>query len=198
MINPQRRIFWFWLFLLFFSFGMMCYGYVNFRINSFDGALIMLGLLLFVLSLIYTRISYKNTKTIDEAMRKGKNSKEIVHWKYTQEEWNNYLDYENYFRSNEKKVVFYFLSVFTIIVFSLFILFIPDGKFVMFLVMWGLILLYAFLGLLLPYLKKVYGSRKKGEIIILQKGIVMNKTYHSWDMPLSKLKGVKIVEKPFL
>lgn len=191
--NTQKTALKIWIFSASVFLFMILYGYTNFRISSFDGALIMVGITLFLTSLVFIRVTYRNSKLIDRALKR---KELVVHWKYTKKEWEDYIEHEYNYRSGEKQLIAIFLSAFTILIFGLFILFIPEGKLAMFFVMLGLIAMYAFLGYILPPLLHMI-RKQKGEVIILTKGVLLNKTFHTWDMLLSKLGKVTIEQNPY-
>ena len=121
----------------------------------------------------------------------GKN--QIVHWKYTPVEWKKYADEEYKRESTDKMMLFYILVVISILVcFGLFIF--ADDKEAALMVtafMFGLIV---FIKLLIYFTtKNTYKQNRNsiGEVYIGRNGILINKSFHSWNF-LSRLEDVRL------
>ena len=136
----------------------------------------------------------KNIKAIDNAIN---NRVMLAHWKYTAKEWLDYLTYEKKYRFENGKLMAYFLSGFTILIFIPFILIISEGKFVMFLVMIALFVMYFFMGLVFPKIVFFIRKNRVGEVILLEKGLLVDKEFHTWDFPLSKFNNAEFLNKPY-
>jgi hypothetical protein len=192
--NPQRIAFKRWLLIdaLFIFLGIN--SMINFDINSFDGMFIMLSILITLTSFFFIPLTLKNIKLLDKAIEQGQS---IAHWKYSKQEWNDYLKFEKNYRSDESKLIAIVLSVITLIVFIPFILIIPEGKFFMFLVLIGLLVLFFAMGWIIPRITFYLKRNNVGEVILLKKGILLNKQFHTWDFPLSKFNNATIVKEPY-
>ena len=192
--NHQRTVLYRWLFtvILFTILGIS--SYINFDINSFDGMIILVSLTIVPTSLFFIKSTIKDVKILDQAIN---NKKNIVHWKYTKKEWQNYLKYETEFRTETGKIIAIPLSIMTAIIFIPFILIISEGKLFMFIVMLLLFSMYAFMGLVLPKIIYYFRKKQKGEIILMEKAVLINKEFHTWDFLLSKFGSASFVEKPY-
>ena len=192
--NPQRVALARWIFADIFFIILGLHSYTTFDINSYDGLFIMVSLLVVLTSLFFIRTTMKNVKVLDEAINR---KKMIVHWKYTNEEWLDYLSHEEDYRSDMGISVAIVLSVITAIIFIPFILFISEGKFFMFMVMLGLYVLYFFMGFVFPSILFYFKRKSVGEVILLEKGVLLNKEFHTWDFPLSKFNSANFEENPY-
>ena len=134
-------------------------------------------------------------EAIDAAI---KNNEKLGLFSYSKGEWQKYLKAEYELRCRQKKGTFSLLSVITIPIFVIFIIFIDEGRLAMFLVMLGLIALYAFMAFIVPLISFSLRNKGSGEILVLEKGIMIGKTFHTWDFPMSKLSSVKKKKKPFM
>jgi len=192
--NPQRAVLKRWIITDVFFIILSLYSFFTFDINSADGMLIMISIVIILTSLFFIKPTMKNIKIIDDAIR---NRVMITHWNYTSKEWFNYLNYEKKYRSESGKLMAYFLSGFTIIIFVPFILFIPEGKFAMTLVMFALFGMYFFMGLIFPKIVFLIRKNRVGKVILFEKGILIDKEFHSWDFPFSKLNHAEFLNKPY-
>ncbi len=192
--NPQRVTLHRWIYAALFFTGLGLHSYITFDINSFDGLFIMVSITIVLTSLFFIRTTMKNVKALDAAIN---DRKMIVHWKYTNEEWWNYLSHEQDFRNDTGAAMAIFLSLITAIVFIPFILFAPEAKFFMFMVMLGLFGLYYFMGHIFPSILFYFKRKSVGEVILLEKGVLLNKEFHTWDFPLSKFYSAEFLEEPY-
>jgi len=190
--NPQRTVLMRWIIItLFFSFiGIR--SFLNFKINSMDGMVIMVSLVIVPTSLFFIRTTLKNVKVIDGAIERGIM---LVHWKYTNSEWLEYLNYEKGFRLGEGSLIAMFLGAFTAIIFIPFAIIV--GEWAMIWIMFGLFGLYGFMGFVLPRIIYFIRKRSTGEVILLEKGIILAKQFYTWDFPLSKFNSARFIKKPY-
>ena len=79
----------------------------------------------------------------------------------------------------------------------MFVIFAEEAKLAMFLVMLALILLYAMAAFIVPWLLRKVRKNEDATVLILPKGVLLNKQFHSWDFPLSKLASASYEKKPF-
>ncbi len=192
--NPQRVTLTRWIYTAIFFTALGLHSYITFDINSYDGLFIMASITIVLTSLFFIRTTRKNVKVLDEAINQGKM---IVHWKYTNEEWWNYLSHEEDYRNEMGSLMAIFLSVITAIIFVPIILFAPEGNFFMFMVMLGLFGLYFFMGYVFPSILFYFKRKSVGEVILLEKGVLLNKEFHTWDFPLSKFSFAEFQEEPY-
>lgn len=192
--NPQKTVLRRWLLIDAFFIILGINSFLNFDINSADGMFIMVSITIVLTSLFFIKSTIKNVKVLNEAIN---NQKMIVHWKYSAKEWANYLVHEEKYRFEEGKLIAMVLSVITAIVFIPFILIISEGKLAMFLVMLGLFGLYLFMGFIFPKINFYLKKKIVGEVILLEKGVLLNKQFHTWDFLLSKFVSAKLLKKPY-
>jgi hypothetical protein len=80
----------------------------------------------------------------------------------------------------------------------MFVIFVEEeAKLAMFLVMLGLILLYAMAAFIVPWLLRKLRKSEDVTVLILPKGVLLHKQFHSWDFPMSKLASATYEKKPF-
>ncbi len=192
--NPQKVVLIRWLLIDAFFIILGIHGMTGFDINSFDGMFIMLSVLIVLTSFFFIPSTLKNIRLLDGAIRRGQR---IAHWTYTKQEWSDYLNFEKEYRNDESKSIAIVLSVITAIVFIPFILLVHDGKFPMFLVMIGLFALFFIMGWIFPKITFYLRRNSVGEAILLKKGILLDKQFHTWDFPLSKFNNAAFVEEPY-
>jgi len=192
--NPQKSVLNKWIAVSIFSLLLFFYGAFDFDINSADGLFIMVSLLLFFISLFFIRITFKNVKKIDKALH---SKTYLAHWTYSKEEWKDYLVFEKDYRQTNGKAIAIFLSIITALIFIPFILLIDEGKLFMFFVMLGLFALYLFMGVILPLLVFALRKNQRGSVLLLERGLLLDSHYHTWDFPLSKFNSAELVKKPY-
>lgn len=192
--NPQKAVLRNWILVNAFFIVLGLRSMMDFDINSADGMFIMISLLVVLTSLFFIGSIIKNIKMLDGAINR---KKLIVHWTYTKKEWLSYLDHEGKYRSDEARFIAFTLFAITLLVFIPFILIIPEGKLAMFFVLLGLIGFYGFMGWIAPSIRFYYKRMGVGEVILLEKGVLLNKQFHTWDFPLSKFGSATFSKTPY-
>jgi len=190
--NPQRTVLKIWLFIVVLFTLLLVKSFVSFDINSLDGMIIMLSLVIIPTSLFFAWTTSKNIKNLDEAINRGRM---IAHWKYSKKEWTAYLNFEQSYRKNQGTLIATVLTVFTVIIFVPFAIFVQE--FFMIIVMLGLIGMYWFMGLILPRIMFQIRKRSIGEVLLLEKGLLIGKQFHTWDFPLSSFKKATHVKDDY-
>ncbi len=94
-------------------------------------------------------------------------------------------------------LILFIISLFAIIIFGFFILFISEGKLFMFAVLIGLIVFLSAFALGMPYYYRYKNTRGDGWILLGKKYAYINGYFHNWDFPLSGLRQVKEMKTPF-
>lgn len=94
-------------------------------------------------------------------------------------------------------LILFIISLFAIIIFGLFILFIDDGKLFMFAVLIGLIVFLSAFAFGMPYYYRYKNNKGNGWILLGKKYAYINGYFHNWDFPLSGLRQVKEMKAPF-
>jgi len=121
----------------------------------------------------------------------------IASWTLDNAQKNNYVDYLFKNELGKNQVILFSISFIAIIVFGLFILFIPEGKLAMLGVLAGLIIFLALFAFGMPYYYKYKNKQGDGIVLIGKKYAYINGFFHNWDFPLSGIKSIKIIHKPF-
>ena len=119
----------------------------------------------------------------------------IVHWKYTDEEWQKFtqLDFEE--DKQMKKTIFYIIAGFAVFFGILFPILDPDDGFVVTFIMLGLILMTGLVAFISIRLQHNKNKKNKGEAIISLNGILINNQLHSWNILGAKLENIIINEE---
>jgi hypothetical protein len=192
--NNQKTIFKLFIIFSFLFSIIFIYSITNFsNIGSLAGLIIVLSILFSIGSIISVFIFKKRSDAIEKAI---KENRFITKWIYEKEEWKNFLYEEYKIKKIEKKLIFWILSMITILVFAIFILIIKEARSIMLLVLLGLLILFFIVSRLIPYIDYFYKKKQKHYVLILEKGIYIAGHFHFWDFPLSKLSLVKLKNKP--
>lgn len=160
-------------------------------LGGIGGALFMISILISGTSFACIFIFRRRSDALEKIM--GQESR-IFH--YPKKRWQQYLKNEYKLRGNEKKGIFILLTIITSVIFLIFIAVIDEARLAMFLVMLALIGMFAFMAFIVPRISYRF-AKDTGEIGILDKGVMINGTLHTWDFPLSKLGSIKEKKKPF-
>src|SRR6056297_2535187 len=167
--NRQKRIYQVFLALT-VIFAVLIFVVIGFFDAFGDSAppILFLSFFLGIVCLVCTIIFLKRSREIDHAL---KDQSYIVQWDYPAEKWKAFLEKEDVFRTGERKVAFIFLTVITAIIFMMFVIFVEEeAKLAMFLVMLGLILIYAMAAFVVPWLLRKLRKTEDTTVLILQKG----------------------------
>lgn len=162
--------------------------------SDFKYAGMVLTFFLSLVSSIITFIFFKRSKIIEKALEKNDY---VAKWKFSEEEWEKFISMEFNIRKEQKSAMFIFLTIITVIIFVAFILIIDEGKMGMFLVMLGLIGLYAFTAFIVPFFINLFHLKSDVEVMIMKNGILLNKQLHVWNIPTSKFQKAEYTDKPF-
>lgn len=194
--NRQKKIYQVFLALT-AIFTVLIFVVIGFFDTFGDSAppILFLSFFLGIVCLVCTVIFLKRSREIDHAL---KDQSYIVQWDYTAETWKAFMEKEDVFRTGERKVAFIFLTAITVIIFMMFVIFVEEeAKLAMFLVMLGLILVYAMAAFIVPWMIRKLRKSEEVTVLILPKGVLLHKQFHSWDFPLSKLASACYEKKPF-
>lgn len=121
----------------------------------------------------------------------------LAEWTLTPEQKENYI---NYFYEQEKgrnRAILFSISSIAIVIFSIFILMIDEGKLAMFGVLIALILFLSFFAFVMPIYYRYSNRKGDGKILIGAKYAYINGYFHNWDFILSGLSRIKIIKEPF-
>lgn len=193
--NRQKKIYqvFLGLTLIFTLMILLIIGYFD-SIGDWAPPALLMSFFLGIVCLICVFIFYKRSKEIEHALE---DQSYIAEWHYSAKKWKEFMNVEDDFRTGERKVAFTFLTVITVIIFMMFVIFAEEAKLAMFLVMLGLILVYAMAAFIVPYLIRHFRKIEDVTVLILHKGVLLNKQFHSWDFPMSKLASASYEKKPF-
>ena len=97
----------------------------------------------------------------------------------------------------KNQIILFSISFVAIIVFGLFIIFVDEGKWAMFLVLLGLILFLSVFAFGMPLYYKYKNAKGDGVVLLGKKYVYINGFFHNWDYPLSGIKSVKSINSPF-
>jgi hypothetical protein len=192
--NPQKTVLavWFLVDIFFIVLGLT--SLIHFDINSFDGMFILVSITVVLTSIFFIISTIKNIRVLNDAIN---SCKMIIHWKYTKEEWQNYLNYEEKDNLEKNKLIAGILFIITALVFIPFILVIREGKLFMFTVMFLLYAIYFFMGWVLPKIIFYLKGKNPGEVILLKKGILLDKQFFTWNFPFSRFSHAEFVDEPY-
>jgi Ca2+/Na+ antiporter len=167
---------------------------VNLGMDGMNGgfALSVLFGFLFVTALIVAFI-YRKLATQFDTIISGQNV--LVHWKYTDDEWQKFTQLDFEADKQIKKSMFYIIAGFAIFFGILFPILDPDNGFVVTYVMLALIVVIAIVAYISVRQQHNRNTKNKGEAIISMKGILINKQLHSWSILGAKLENVTIKEE---
>lgn len=179
---------------IFFFISFLFWASTFSRFGGFAGMMILLSILFSVTSFVFIFVFKKRSKVFAQAI---KNNSSLGIFSYKKNEWQEYLDKEVGLRNQEKKFIFIVLSAITTFIFFIVIITLPEGKLMLFLVLVGLIALYAFMAFIVPVVSNALRNKNGAQVIILDKSIILDGTFHTWDFPLSKLATVKEKKTPF-
>ena len=195
IINPSRKVFNYSISFAVIFFLVAYIGTIKSEEYGMDvWGIVFISGFLCICSLVAALIFWKLTRETDNSI---KENKIIAKFEFNKKEWAKFQNYEYDFRKNENIGIFIILSFMTSIIFILFILFIPEGKLFMFIVMLLLIVFYAIFAFVIPFVSRKLKKLSGAQIVIFSKGLIYDNIYHSWNMPLSKLEKVVAKEKPF-
>ncbi len=121
----------------------------------------------------------------------------LAHWYLTPEQKKLYVNYLFKQEVGKNRIILFSISFIAIIVFSVFILVIDEGKWAMFLVLVGLILFLSLFAFGMPYYYRYKNNKADANILIGAKYAYINGFFHNWDFPLSGLSKIRIIEEPF-
>jgi hypothetical protein len=187
--NPAARIALYCWLAAIIGIGVFFYP-VFFHVDSYGAApaMFVFGILIFISALV-SGIVFARIASIFTAMFSGKDL--LVHWTYSQEEWDRYTELEHTRDRKEKWGLFRLITIIALVVGGGFVVFKHDAWPVMLIVIPGLI---AFIALVaFTTIATTYRRNRKhlGEVYIGLKGAIFEHTLHYWKLPGSFLHSVK-------
>src|SRR6056297_1075937 len=195
MKNRQKTLYRVFLVLtLVFSTTTVYFMYAFDALGDIAGAGFMVSLLLALTFFICIFIFRKRSRVVEYALNKGSF---IARWQYSEQEWEDYLRQEYGYRKERNKGIFIFLSIITVVIFMFFVLFVEEAKLAMFLVMLGLVAMYGLVAFIIPFLIYHFHKQHTAEVMIMEKSILIDKQFHTWDFPLSKFSSADVDTVPY-
>ncbi len=157
-------------------------------------AITLVALFLFLSSVVVAFIFRSRGRKMDKLIS---GEEIIISWILDDETKKAYVNHLFISEKGKNNGLFIVIALFMVLFFGLFIIFIEEGRWMMFLfflVITAFIALFAF-GM--PYYYRFRNNRGDGYVIIGRKYAYVNGFFHNWDFPLSGLKEVKVIQKPF-
>jgi hypothetical protein len=120
----------------------------------------------------------------------------LLHITYSATEWKKHLEVEERFEGSEKRGMLIILYLFSLIFSIMFLLMDPEaGVFVagvLFSVCVGLTILVIFI---MPLFRKKSSGISDPQAYVSKKGVLVGKTLHNWNLPLSGFSKARLIEK---
>ena len=164
------------------------------EIITIHPAAIMLSIFFMVCAIIIA-FMFKRREEKLQTLITGENL--LAQWTLSAEQKKKYIDYQFQQQAGINIGILIVVSVISIIVFGLFILFIDEGRLFMFFVLLGLIAFLSIFAFGMPYYYKRSNKKGDGKILIGAKYAYVNGYFHNWDYPMSGLNKIKVIKKPF-
>jgi len=179
----------------YFSGGLLLFIIAGFaEIIKIHPAWIMIALFFLIFSTVIAIMFKERGKKLQKLISK---ENIIAQWTLNDAEKKQFVNHLFKHEKNKNTVILFSISFIAIIVFGIFIAVIDEGKLFMLAVLVGLILFLALFAYGMPYYYKYKNSKGDGNILIGTKYAYINGYFHNWDFPLSGIKKVKIIHKPF-
>jgi len=157
-------------------------------------AIVMISIFFFIMSIIIG-IMFRSREKKLQSLITGENL--ITTWTLTSDEQRNYVNYLFKYESGKNQILLFSIGSIAIVVFSVFILVIDEGKLAMFFVLLGLIAFLSLVAFGMPFYYRHKNLNNDGKILIGKKFAYVNGFFHNWDFPISGIRNVKIIKKPF-
>ena len=156
--------------------------------------LTLLGIFVALSALIVAYIFRSRAKKLDTLLS-GENV--LASWILDEELKRQYVHQFYEAERAKNKALFWIVTVFMVLIFGAFILFMDEGRGFMLSVMIGVILLVALFAFTMPNYYKNRNLKGDGQVLIGKKFAYINGFFHNWDFPLSGLEKVKVIQTPF-
>ena len=142
---------------------------------AISAGFIFIFILGIVSAIVYGRIGSKET-----SVKSG--DKLIAHWTYTDLEWKNFTEEENKINRSEKKMLFLIIAGFAIFFSIIFVVSDPENGIFVAYTMLALIIIIAITAILSTKLAHLKNLKNKGEAFISIDGVIINGTFHAWNL----------------
>ena len=155
-------------------------------------AIVVLGIVVLITGIVAAVVYTWRAKKLD-AMLSGENL--LVHWTYSQDEWQRYTERAHEDKKSASKILFFIISGFAIATGIGFFIKDPDsGKYV-FLAMLGLIVIMGLVAYLTTMLDYRRNKKNLGEAYISRDGVYLNRVLHTWKGLATHLDNVVYEEE---
>jgi hypothetical protein len=173
-------------------------AYLPFREGNFLSgvwAVVLLGFFLMISSWITAWIVGKRAKKMDRLL----NGQDLIaQWTFSPEQQQ---DYANYMKSNalaKNNGLMGIIAILFVVISIPFLFFLEKDEMGGFLGIMGSILLIVFIfSRIMPYYYYSRNIKGDGQVLIGPKYAYVNGYFHNWDFPMSGLKKLKVISKPF-
>jgi len=145
----------------------------------------------FILIFIFGIVSffvYRRMGRQETLVKSGE--KLIAHWFYTDQEWKDFTETENKLNKSEKKMLFFIIAGFALLFGVIFFIADPEGGIFVVYAMLALIVIIAATAIITTKLAHLKNLRNKGEAYISLEGVIINGTFHAWNLYGSKFESV--------
>ena len=157
-------------------------------------AITIIGIWLFITALIVAWVFKSRSKKL-QSLITGEHV--LASWQMNDILKELYVDQFFTKEKGKNTVLFIIVTVFSVLIFGSFILFMDDGKGFMAIAMLLLIGIVGFFAFAMPRYYRTRNLKGDGMVLIGKKFAYINGYFHNWDFPLSGLEQVKTLQKPF-
>ena len=157
-------------------------------------ALSFIALFLFLSSVVVAFIFRSRARKMDKLIW----GEEIISsWTLDDDARRAFADHLFTSEKGKNNGLFIVITLIMVLFFGLFILFMEEGRWMMFLFFLVIMTLIALFAFGMPYYYRFRNNRGDGYVVIGRKYAYVNGFFHNWDFPLSGLKEVKVIQKPY-
>lgn len=157
-------------------------------------AITIIGIWLFITALIVAWVFKSRSKKL-ESLITGENV--LASWQLAGMLKKQYVDQFFTKEKGKNTILFTIVTVFSVLIFGGFIVFMDEGKGFMAIAMFLLIGIVGFFAFVMPRHYRNKNLKGDGMVLIGKKFAYINGYFHNWDFPLSGLEKVKTLQKPF-
>lgn len=185
--NTQRRTAFIWLIVSILGLLAIFITFI-FEIDIMDGggALIFIGLFIFITGIIVSIMYFRRAGVIDKAAQGNM----LAHWRYDTRTWKEFAEEDYTQRKSGNKALFILISSICIIVGVIFFIADPEAGLYVLLAMMGMVVILgvtAILSAVLPYRRN---KKYVGEVYIFNDGLFINGATHIWKGFSARLESV--------
>lgn len=191
--NPQRRTAIItWILTAVFTFGIFAPSI--FGMDGFNGgfAISFVSIAAAITSFIVAIMYQGRANTLDRIFSGGNL---LAHWKYDPVEWQNYAEKEYVRARQEKWGLFKLVAIISAVVGIGFVIFAPDGGWIVLGVLGGVLLLIVFVIIATTRYDYMINKKYVGEAYITTDGIYLNRQLHMFQGWGARLDGIGYDEK---